>query len=192
MALARAAPSTFPTVIVKIHKDITGSLSKKKKANPSYMSHRPSCKQVLITFRVKEIEITQLNFAVLQRDLNSGLEKGNSALRIKVSKIEYGGSLQTNNVANDREIRYICSIILSILPNMKEKLWVGFFQSTSYLKICNVPLYADCTKIILATSINVAAVFECSLYHKFFWPIGQPRIVKQSLQSTCVEVYFNI
>jgi hypothetical protein len=114
IALARAAPSTSPSTITKIHKDITGGSSKKKKANPSYMSHGPSQKQVLVTFGVKEIKVLQPNFAVLQCNLNRALVSGNSPLCIEAGKIEYGGwTLQTNNVANDREIGYIRSVILS-------------------------------------------------------------------------------
>ncbi|RXW13362.1 hypothetical protein EST38_g12495 [Candolleomyces aberdarensis] len=155
--LARAAPAASPQAIVRIHEEQTGNASRKK-GKPSFTSHGPSHKQVLVQFGGPD-RCPSIAFIEVQKGVNGVLVQRGSSLRIESVDNAYGGwTLKTNGVANQGEIDLIRGAIIRKFPDSNP--WVGLPQSTSYLKIRGVPRFSDDEGTVPTTPDDIVRAME--------------------------------
>ena len=86
--MARAAPATSPSAIVKMHKAETGRPQREKGKASSCTVHGPSRKQVLTQFPLG-VPPPRVEFQMLQRNANAVLASHQSTLRVKSGELAY-------------------------------------------------------------------------------------------------------
>jgi hypothetical protein len=190
--LARAAPATSPSAIVKIHQDQSGpsSSQRKKGAMPAFTTHGPSRKQVLVQFDAG-VPVPAIAFDVVQRGVQRALIEHNSTLRVELGEQAYGGwSLKTNGVAKQGELDIIRGTLINICGGLTP--WVGLPQSTSFLKVRSAPFFKDKNRETRTTPVDIVAAFKQSAYAAWWRPTGPPHIVRESKHSTMAMIYFNV
>jgi hypothetical protein len=193
ISLAKAMPNAAPASIVKALNTVDGPSASPKAKGPSFTAPGPSRKQALVEFNTTDGNPPVPDFQRMSTSVNTALERARSATRVLSGAIAYGGwALQTSTVPSDQDLDLIRGLVCAQYPAFAKKLWVGLPQSTSYLKVVDVPFYTDHTHNERTAPSHVAQTFQQSPLHEDYRLTSPVRIVRESHASTRATVYFNV
>ena len=196
-SLARALPNLPAKRIVEIQQqgDSQGSAKRQRRtAPPSFTSKGPTRKQLLVAYPSEDVLPREANLPLVCTRANKALRDSGSPLKvISVTWAYRGLSLATSAVPQPKEIDLLRGSIYESLPRAKQdKPWVGLPQSTSYLKVLDVPYFSDANLTVRTTREEVESALRHSPLADSITLTGAPRIDRTSQHSSTGTAYFNI
>jgi len=166
-----------------------GKLARKRKTpTPNFTTMGLSCKQILITFSGSFVPYDLGLFLTRACD---ALEQVKTKLTLLAMTTAYGGySISTAGVPHPGALDNIHGFAIKIFKT--DTIYVGLPTSTSYIKIIDVPFFEDNAATQRVSLDRIKGVLARSPLHEHFIVARDPRLVRNSPNSTNCTVNIDL